>query len=1057
MEIRKAHKWYNSFGKLPVWGVALLLLSIQGFAFSDTLITKDMSRRIEALMKKGDMPGLSVVVIKGNQASITAYGYADLDKKIPATSQTVFEIGSCSKAFTALAALKLEKEGKLNLNDPVTKYLPWLTFSYKKMNAIPVTLKQFLHHTSGIPFKTISYIPEDKSERALENTVRTLVGTKLAHPPGAVYEYATINYDVIGLVIQQVSGISFERYLEQEIFIPLGLKNTYFSGEGGNPGMATGYKIGFFSPQTYHAPIFKGNRPAGYVSMNAQDMARWLSMQMGLIPSVYDSLMRLSHQPDMSVVPPTSASYAYGWMVDQYGSHRVFHSGNNPNFTTELAFYSKDSVGVAVMANANSTQTPAILDYVLAQVSGNGPRMGEVESDKVDSIASILTGILALYILLMLAILFLRIRGIIRRKITLAPFTAQTWKKLGLALLLGIPYLYGIYLIPEALIGFSWKAIFVWTPGSFGYMVYMMVGAVIVTYLFYFFSTFLVGKNKYKSAIPVILFLSIISGLANTVVLFIITSSFYSTVSFWYLVYYFILAYGLYVICTKVAQTKLIRLTNGVTFDIRSYLINKLTKTRFQQFEKLSDGRVITTLNGDTSVIANSANIFISFISNLVTIFSAFLYMMTISFYATLVVLGVILLLVWYYSFISNRAKVFMEDARNTINKYTGLLNGLNFGFRQLSIHEVKKTAFRDEIIQVSDHYKHTTIKASLKFMNSMIIGNSFIMIILGMLSIVVPHISTQISVITLISFVMVLLYIIGPINVVLSTIQEVTSVRVAWGRIAGFIKEINTDSVEKISFWEMVESINKVDPVVETTPAIAKNYRPHEDIESIEVKGLMFEYKKNDEKNPDDKTANFQLGPLDFHFRGGEIIFIVGGNGSGKSTFVHLLTGLFLADGGEILVNGKAANPDELGEYFSVIFSGSHLFKRLYGVDLTGREAEVEALIRKVRLEEKVTIKDGGFSTISLSSGQKKRLALLECYLDDRQVFVFDEFAADQDPGFRKYFYRELLPEMRANGKMVIAITHDDHYFDVADKVIKLDYGKMDFITEGAVVRAFE
>src|SRR5688572_2531437 len=207
----------------------LTIISFNIFA-NDTLLGKDFDRRIGELMSKGDIPGLSLVIVKGDQTMVKGFGYADLQTNTKVTPQTFFEIGSCTKAFTALAALKLQKEGLLNLNDPVTKYLPWLQMRYKDRE-FPITLDQFLHHTSGVPFKSISHIPADTSSRALENTVRTLVGQELAHVPGTVYEYATINYDVIGLVIDKVSGMSYERYMVENIFQPLGLKNTFFGKE----------------------------------------------------------------------------------------------------------------------------------------------------------------------------------------------------------------------------------------------------------------------------------------------------------------------------------------------------------------------------------------------------------------------------------------------------------------------------------------------------------------------------------------------------------------------------------------------------------------------------------------------------------------------------------------------------------------------------------------------------------------------------------------------------------------------------------------------------------
>jgi ABC-type siderophore export system fused ATPase/permease subunit len=186
-----------------------------------------------------------------------------------------------------------------------------------------------------------------------------------------------------------------------------------------------------------------------------------------------------------------------------------------------------------------------------------------------------------------------------------------------------------------------------------------------------------------------------------------------------------------------------------------------------------------------------------------------------------------------------------------------------------------------------------------------------------------------------------------------------------------------------------------------------------------------------------------FSVGPVNLEFRCGEIAFIIGGNGSGKTTLAKLLTGLYEPDTGRILVNDNVVKGHQLSEYFSVVFSPAFLFKKVYGVNTAGRGQQVLDYLRKLKLNDKVEVENNRYSTIDLSGGQRKRLALFQCYLENRPVYLFDEWAADQDPEYRKFFYRTLLPEMKAMGKIIIAITHDDHYFDVADKIIKMNEGK--------------
>jgi putative ATP-binding cassette transporter len=192
-----------------------------------------------------------------------------------------------------------------------------------------------------------------------------------------------------------------------------------------------------------------------------------------------------------------------------------------------------------------------------------------------------------------------------------------------------------------------------------------------------------------------------------------------------------------------------------------------------------------------------------------------------------------------------------------------------------------------------------------------------------------------------------------------------------------------------------------------------------------------------------------FVLGPLDFELRAGETVFVTGGNGAGKTTLLKLLVGLYEPDAGTVECNGRSvtkASGQAYRELFSVVFSNYHLFHRLYG--LSGASAErVTELLELLEIADKTAVLEGRFQTLDLSGGQRKRIALLVALLEDHPILVLDEWAADQDPRFRRKFYRELLPALKAAGKTIVAITHDDAYFDVADRRVALDYGRIDHV----------
>lgn len=192
-----------------------------------------------------------------------------------------------------------------------------------------------------------------------------------------------------------------------------------------------------------------------------------------------------------------------------------------------------------------------------------------------------------------------------------------------------------------------------------------------------------------------------------------------------------------------------------------------------------------------------------------------------------------------------------------------------------------------------------------------------------------------------------------------------------------------------------------------------------------------------------------FTAGPVTAEFHAGQITFITGGNGSGKSTLLRMLTALIPLDTGSLLADGVPLATDQMQDYrdrISAIFSDYHLSRRLYCVG-DPDQARINDLLKRLDMHKKVTVDDGAFSTIDLSTGQRKRLAFVVAELEDKQVIVLDEWAADQDPHFRRIFYEELLPDLRARGKIVICVTHDDRWFHLADRIYQMNEGKMEEI----------
>lgn len=265
----------------------------------------------------------------------------------------------------------------------------------------------------------------------------------------------------------------------------------------------------------------------------------------------------------------------------------------------------------------------------------------------------------------------------------------------------------------------------------------------------------------------------------------------------------------------------------------------------------------------------------------------------------------------------------------------------------------------------------------------------------------------------TLTGYIVVFLYMVVPVEGILSALPAIAGARIAMQRV----QQLRTG----------------LSPEIPPKPHAAEPFT------SLALENIHYQYQGED-------GERFSLGPLSLTFTPGERVFIVGGNGSGKTTLANLLVGIFSADSGQLWLNGNPVAADDLQhwrQHFSVIFSDFFLFDDVAFVTDRTQE-QVEHLLDLLKLSHKVSFHNGRISTVALSQGQRKRLALLQSWLEDRPIYLFDEWAADQDPEFKAVFYLELLPMLKAEGKTVIAITHDDRYFHLADRLIKLESGQI-------------
>lgn len=978
---------------------------------------KKIDQYVKKNMNDAKIPGLSVVIVKNDQTIYEkGFGFADLEQKKPVQNDTLFEIGSNSKALTALAIYSLQEKGQIDLNRSVDTYIPWLKMKYQGKEVSP-TIQQFLNHTSGLPFRTINDIPVSNEKGALEKTVRNIKGIQLDTKPGESFQYATLNYDVLGLVIEKVTQTSFETYVKQNILQSIGLQHTYLDrAEVDSNKMSTGYKISYFQPKKYDAPVYRGNKPAGYFIMDSQDLARWMKIQLNSIqvdPSIQKWVKESRTPVETMEILSDGTSYASGWYVDKR-KNEWMHGGNNPNFSSYLFFDEKKHIGIGILTNSNSTYTEMMTKGIHDLINNQTPSKDFSDlNQKADQVALTLTGVFVLVSFAVIIFLVKTLYKMIQTRQLLLTMNLPKLLAIGLSLLVMVFITYCVNQIPTILMdGLSWSFFFVWLPWSVKVAYYVTIGTLWLSYLGLVVS-FLKRDQNHKHLMILLGFLSFVSGLGNFLIIFSINFAIQSTSGLQVLLY-FGLGILLYVGGQRIVRTNLIELTNQIVFEKRMEIIDRLLKTSYEDFEKMEGGRIQATLNNDTETVSRFVNIVVTGITSLATLVCCFFYLGFISFYGLLLSLGVIIAIASIYYMAGVYANKMGEKARDIENIFFRFIDDLVNGFKELSFYKKRKDEFRRDLEVSCDKYRVTRGKANMAFANMFVIGELLFTVAIGAIAFIFPLVFDDLEQSTLTTYIFVLLYMTGPVHGILNTVPNLIEVNISWKRINKFVDDLSQYNQQEVSSSpSLVESIN------------------------LELDGIGYEYKASDD-------SIFKVGPIHYQMKSGEVVFITGGNGSGKSTLAKLITGLYSPSHGSIKLNGKKIETRELSQYCSAIFSEFHLFEKLYGIDSEHKKEEIQRYLSLLQMDHKVQVQDGKFSTIKLSTGQKKRLALLVSYLEDKPIYLFDEWAADQDPEFRKFFYDVLLKDLKRRGKCVIAITHDDYYFNQADKTIKMELGKL-------------
>ncbi|MDC0747894.1 cyclic peptide export ABC transporter [Polyangium mundeleinium] len=485
----------------------------------------------------------------------------------------------------------------------------------------------------------------------------------------------------------------------------------------------------------------------------------------------------------------------------------------------------------------------------------------------------------------------------------------------------------------------------------------------------------------------------------------------------------FVLTMALYVLGARSTYHRTTSLVEAVLHRIRTRIAEKIERTELEGLERVGTAEIFDRVTENMSVVSEQGWVLGSFLQALFVLVFGLVYIAWISLPAFALIA---LMLVFGFFIVQYRFEEVVDVLRHMgqlrLELFDRVMDLLK-GFKEAKFSRRRGREIHDDIVGMAESLRTGAVRTAEGLSGVLVMPNCVLYILLGAVVFTLPRY----------------------VDVDAQTMASlVTCTAFVWGPFTSVAGGLNAVFRSSVAFEQIRALEGKLDEAVQRA-AVQKTEDPWNGrIGTLSTRDIVYEYPS------DNGDRNFRVGPLSLDIEPGEVVFLVGGNGSGKSTLLKVLTGLYPRSGGELRVGGVLVQPENVAAYremISAIYSDFHLFSKLYGM-LDAKPESVRALIAEMGLQGKTSFEEQQFTRRALSTGQRRRLATIMTLLEDRPVYVFDEWAADQDPGFRRYFYEDLVPALKGRGKTVIAVTHDDRYFHCADRVIKLSYGKVQATT---------
>ncbi len=478
---------------------------------------------------------------------------------------------------------------------------------------------------------------------------------------------------------------------------------------------------------------------------------------------------------------------------------------------------------------------------------------------------------------------------------------------------------------------------------------------------------------------------------------------------------------ALYLYGDRLVLTECLSAVGKHIYDTHLRIVKKMCHARTLEFEQVERPKINSALAENTDIIVEATRYMADGISNatMLLISAAYIYFLSPQAFLMVLVLNAIALylFVWTQRIVSKD----LGKVKQLGFAFQAQVNQILLGFKEMKVNTAKQEDILDNhISQTIERCKEVKIATEIKSSTSFLYTRSFFFILVACVVFLLPQMMS-VETTTITAIIAVVLFTIGPLGQLILGIPFFTKADLALEGIR-----------------ELENRLDDLDDMRHTAPE-SRLVRKR-DFQELRFKDLFFSYAHTDGQQA------FTVGPVNMRIRQGELVIISGGNGSGKSTLLKLFSGLYYPLSGSIHLDDiliKPGNYQHYREFFSIILSDFHVFDRLYGFHDLDRDL-LQSLLDRMQLSKKTSCIDGRFTNLDLSSGQKKRLALVMSQLENRPILVYDEIAADLDPEFRAYFYDVHLPELRKSGKTIIAVSHDDRYFHVGDRLITMEYGQV-------------